>query len=85
MGKAGIAVRRGIGAVVLRKEARTKTDGGAVARLSGIANHVDGMQRGQAARQAGMTRQTLRDFVHRYNAAGIDVCATVRRDTRNAC
>ena len=72
MWKAGIEVRRDISAVVLRKKARTETDGGVVSRLFGIANIVDGMQRGQAARQAGMTRQTLRDWVHRYNAEGID-------------
>jgi transposase-like protein len=32
----------------------------------------DGASRLDAARQAGMDRQTLRDWVHRYNDAGID-------------
>lgn len=72
MWKAGIEVGRDIGAVVLRKKARAETDGGVVARLFGIANIVDGMQRGQAARQAGMTRQTPRDGMHRYCAEGMD-------------
>ena len=30
------------------------------------------MSRGEAARAAGMDRQTLRDWVHRYNAEGIE-------------
>ena len=32
----------------------------------------DGASRLDAARQADMDRQTLRDWVHRYNQAGID-------------
>jgi transposase len=32
---------------------------------------LDGASRLDAARQAGMDRQTLRDWVHRYNEAGI--------------
>src|SRR5215831_7694476 len=36
-----------------------------------IANALDGMDRASAARLAGMDRQTLRDWVHRYNAEGI--------------
>ena len=31
-----------------------------------------GMDRGQAARLAGMDRQTLRDWVIRFNAAGVE-------------
>jgi hypothetical protein len=30
----------------------------------------DGMDRGSAARIGGMDRQTLRDWVHRFNASG---------------
>ena len=41
-------------------------------RLLGVANALDGMSRGQAARQAGMDRQTLRDWVIRFNAEGVD-------------
>src|SRR5205823_10536851 len=32
----------------------------------------DGMSRDQAARAAGMDRQTLRDWVHRYDAEGVE-------------
>ena len=39
--------------------------------LIAIANAVEGMKRASAARLAGMDRQTLRDWVHRYNAEGI--------------
>ena len=70
--KTGIVVRRDISAAVLRKKARSEKDGRVVSRFFGIANLLDGMERGKVARQAGMTRQTLRDWVHRYNADGID-------------
>jgi transposase len=33
---------------------------------------LDGSSREDAARQTGMNRQTLRDWVHRYNEAGTD-------------
>jgi transposase-like protein len=37
-----------------------------------IANALDGMSREQAARSADMDRRTLRDWVIRYNAHGVD-------------
>ena len=33
---------------------------------------LEGSSREDAARQAGMDRQTLRDWVHRYNEIGVD-------------
>jgi transposase len=36
-----------------------------------IAHLLDGMSRADAASACGMDRQTLRDWVHRYNAQGI--------------
>jgi transposase len=72
MWKTGIEVRRDITAAVLRKKARDEKDGRAASRLFAIANVLDGMSREDAARQAGMTRQTLRDRVIRYNANGIE-------------
>jgi transposase len=72
MWQVGIEVRKDITASVLRKKARREKDGLAASRLLGIANILDGMDRDQAARAAGMTRQTLRDWVHRYNAEGIE-------------
>jgi transposase len=40
--------------------------------LLAIAMVLEGCSRLDAARQAGMDRQTLRDWVHRYNEAGVD-------------
>jgi transposase len=70
--KAGLAVRRDISAAILRKKARGEKNGRMASRMFGIANILDGMGREQAATQAGMTRQTLRDWVHRYNGQGIE-------------
>ena len=47
------------------------SDADQVRRLLAIALVLDGASRGEAARQSGMDRQTLRDWVHRYNAEGI--------------
>jgi transposase len=41
-------------------------------RLLAIALLLEGSSRAEAARQTGMDRQTLRDWVHRFNAAGIE-------------
>ena len=39
-------------------------------RLLSLAAVRDGMDRGSAAKIGGMDRQTLRDWVHRFNASG---------------
>ena len=41
-------------------------------RLLSLAAVVDGMNRTEAARIGGMDRQTLRDWVHRFNTHGPD-------------
>jgi transposase len=41
-------------------------------RLLAIAMVLQGTSRLDAARQTGMDRQTLRDWVHRYNEVGVD-------------
>jgi transposase len=56
----------------LRALARRERDGRVSARLLALANALDGMSRDEAAQAAGMDRQTLRDWVHRYNAEGIE-------------
>src|SRR5436305_14511640 len=56
----------------LRELARRERDGRVSARLLALANALDGMSREDAARVAGMDRQTLRDWVHRYNAEGVE-------------
>ena len=56
----------------LRALARRERDGRVSARLLALANALGGMSREEAARAAGMDRQTLRDWVHRYNAEGVE-------------
>ena len=65
-------IRTDIPAERLRRLARRETDGRVASRLLGLANALDGMDRGQAARLAGMDRQTLRDWVIRFNVEGIE-------------
>jgi transposase len=67
---------------VLRKQARTETDTRIARRILAIANALDGMSRDDAARSAGMDRQTLRDWVIRSNAHGLDGLADQPRDGR---
>ena len=43
----------------------------AARRMLALALVLDGADRSTAARSCGMDRQTLRDWVHRYNAQGL--------------
>jgi transposase len=56
----------------LRALARRSKDVNQSRRLLSLAAVRDGMDRGSAAKIGGMDRQTLRDWVHRFNAAGPD-------------
>ena len=56
----------------LRQAACRVDDPTQARRLLAIAMVLDGWSRTDAARAAGMDRQTLRDWVHRYNAEGVD-------------
>ena len=47
-------------------------DSAQVRRLLALALVIDGRPRGEAAALAGMDRQTLCDWVHRYNASGVE-------------
>ena len=69
---APVALRHDIPADELRRLARQESNGRVACRLIALANALDGMSREQAARQAGMDRQTLRDWVIRFNAAGLE-------------
>ena len=71
MWQIGIDVRKDITATTLRKKARTEKNGRVAARMLGIASILDGMERGAAARAAGMDRQKLCDWVRRYNKEGL--------------
>jgi transposase len=54
---------------VLAKNAKTNSQS---RRLLSLAAVLDGMNRTDAARIGGMDRQTLRDWVHRFNQLGPD-------------
>jgi transposase len=56
----------------LRALAAKSNDADQTRRLLAIAMIVGGASRLDASRQTGMDRQTLRDWVHRYNETGID-------------
>jgi transposase len=67
---------------MLRKLAARQSDGRIARRILAIASALAGQSREEAARQAGMDRQTLRDWVMRYNELGIDGLADRPRDGR---
>jgi|SRR5665213_2100118 len=80
-----IEVTRGdYSSVQLRREAKRCSDGRVACRILAIAHVLDGMSRTDAAQCCGMDRQTLRDWVHRYNAAGIAGLADAPRRGRPA-
>ena len=58
-------------AVELRALAAKRREAAQSRRLLAIAMVLEGVSREDAARRAGMDRQTLRDWVHRYNEAGV--------------
>ncbi len=68
---AALVVRGDVEAADLRRLARRERDGRVSARLLAIAGVLDGMSRAAAAQAAGMDRQTLRDWVVRFNAQGV--------------
>ena len=67
----------------LRRLASKELDGSCVRRLLGIALILEGQTRETAAREAGMERQTLRDWVHRYNAQGLAGLRSIRGSGRS--
>ena len=69
---AAVRMREDYSAEALRSLAKRSKDANQSRRLLSLAAVRDGMDRGAAARIGGMDRQTLRDWVHRFNAAGPD-------------
>lgn len=65
-----VRLREDYSAEELRALARRSKDVNQSRRLLSLAAVRDGLDRGSAARMGGMDRQTLRDWVHRFNAAG---------------
>jgi transposase len=70
MSKAVVVTRSDHTATALRALSAKCRDAAQTRRLLAIAMILEGASRLDAARQAGMDRQTLRDWVHRYNASG---------------
>jgi putative transposase len=67
---AAVRLRSDYSAKEVRRLAALSKDANRSRRLLAIAAVYDGMNRGEAARIGGMDRQTLRDWVHRFNADG---------------
>jgi Homeodomain-like domain len=66
-----VAVTRlDLDASALRRAATRCRDAKAARRMLALALVLEGASREDAARHAGMDRQTLRDWVHRYNVYG---------------
>ena len=64
--------RRDHSAAEFRREAAKTRDANRARRLLALALVIEGWSRGEAAEACGMDRQTLRDWVHRYNAEVIE-------------
>ena len=71
-------------ALELRVRASKSRDGAQVRRLLALAMVLEGMSRVEAAAQNGMDRQTLRDWVIRYNELGIAGLVSRRGSGRKA-
>ncbi len=65
-----LMIREDVPPAELRRLAKIEGDRRVARRLLAIAAALEGMSREAAARIAGMDRQTLRDWVHRYNRGG---------------
>jgi transposase len=69
---AAVGLRDDFGVDELRRLAARAKDSAQARRLLALAAVRDGMNRTTAARIGGMDRQTLRDWVHRFNQFGPD-------------
>jgi transposase len=67
---AAVRLREDFSADELRGLARRSKDVSQSRRLLALAAVRDGKDRAEAAKIGGMDRQTLRDWVHRFNAGG---------------
>jgi transposase len=63
--------RRDLDAAGLRRAAACSRDAAAARRMLALALVLEGRSRQEAAASCGMDRQSLRDWVHRYNALGL--------------
>lgn len=72
MGNAVTVTRTEHTVAELRVFAAKSRDAAQVRRLLAIALVVEGVSRTEAAASSGMDRQTLCDWVHRYNDEGVE-------------
>lgn len=71
MAAAVLITRLDLSAAELRRPAVRISDPDVTRRVPALALVLEGASREEAARACGMDRQTLRDWVHRYNAEGV--------------
>jgi putative transposase len=71
MTKAVDITRRELDEAGLRRAAACSRDAAGARRMLALALVLEGRSRQEAASSCGMDRQSLRDWVHRYNAAGL--------------
>lgn len=82
---AGVAITRtDRSAADLRAAAKRSANARQASRILALAMVLDGFSRAEAARLCGMDRQSLRDWVHRYNKDGLDGLADRTRSGRPA-
>jgi transposase len=74
--------RRELTVAELRVAAGRTKDARAARRMLALALVLEGVDRTTAAETCGMDRQTLRDWVHRYNAEGLPGLANRRTPAR---
>ena len=67
---AAVSLRTDFSADELRRLAAASKHANQSRRLLSLGAVLDGMSRAEAARIGGMDRQTLRDWVHRFNEGG---------------
>ena len=82
MGRGIEVTRLDQSATELRQRASRCGDSRVACRVLAIARVLEGASRAAAASACGMDRQTLRDWVHRYNADGIAGLSDAQRSGR---
>lgn len=75
---AAVAIRTDYSASLLRRLAASSKHANQARRLLSLAAVLDGANREDAARIGGMDRQTLRDWLHCFDAVGQDGLKEIR-------
>ncbi len=73
-----VLLRPDFDATKLREVAKRCPDSRQTRRLLALAAVYDGMNRAEAAKVGGMDRQTLRDWVHLFNAGNVPLLVETR-------